>query len=128
MTSPEPGTIGLNLLHSAFGSSSVAASVNGLPWRTVISLDHNLKIAEIAERGGLDNILIADSPGFATAKVDRVFSVFEPLTLLSAIAAHTEHIGIIPTISTSFNEPYNIARQIASTLRSVARRSCSSGT
>ncbi len=39
---------------------------------------------------------------------------FEPLTLLSAIAAATKHIGLVATASTSYSEPYNIARSFAS--------------
>ena len=39
---------------------------------------------------------------------------FEPLTLLSALAAVTEHIGLIATASTTFDEPYHIARRFAS--------------
>ncbi len=38
----------------------------------------------------------------------------EPLTLLSALAAVTEHIGLMATASTSYNEPYNLARYFAS--------------
>ena len=39
---------------------------------------------------------------------------FEPITLLSALAATTYQIGLIATASTSFHEPYSIARQFAS--------------
>jgi alkanesulfonate monooxygenase SsuD/methylene tetrahydromethanopterin reductase-like flavin-dependent oxidoreductase (luciferase family) len=39
---------------------------------------------------------------------------FEPLTLLSALAMVTEHIGLIATMSTSYNEPYHVARKFAS--------------
>jgi FMN-dependent oxidoreductase (nitrilotriacetate monooxygenase family) len=39
---------------------------------------------------------------------------FEPITLLSALAAVTEHVGLVATASTSFNEPYHIARKFAS--------------
>jgi len=45
-----------------------------------------------------------------TARSDQ----FEPLTLLSALAAATEKIGLIGTASTTFNEPYNVARKFAS--------------
>ena len=38
----------------------------------------------------------------------------DPVTLLSAIAALTEHIGLVATATTSYNEPYNIARKFAS--------------
>jgi len=39
---------------------------------------------------------------------------FEPITLLSALAMVTEHIGLIATMSTSYNEPYHVARKFAS--------------
>src|SRR5262249_17822217 len=39
---------------------------------------------------------------------------FEPLTLLSAIAALTSRIGLVATATTSYNEPYNVARKFAS--------------
>ena len=39
---------------------------------------------------------------------------FEPITLLSALAMVTEHIGLIATASTSYNEPYHVARKFAS--------------
>ncbi|WP_268602555.1 LLM class flavin-dependent oxidoreductase, partial [Escherichia coli] len=39
---------------------------------------------------------------------------FEPLTLLSALAAVTEKIGLIATVSTTYNEPYHVARKFAS--------------
>lgn len=110
----EKRAIGLNLLLSAFGSGSTAAIVGGLDWATVTSLEYYVKLAQLAERGGLDNILLADSPGFLTEPVRRTFAVFEPLTLLTALAARTERIGVIPSISTSFTEPYNVARYIAS--------------
>ena len=39
---------------------------------------------------------------------------FDPVTLLSAIAAVTQHIGLVATATTSYNEPYNVARRYAS--------------
>lgn len=45
-----------------------------------------------------------------TARADR----FEPLTLLSALSVVTKHVGLIATVSTTFNEPYNLARKFAS--------------
>ena len=40
-------------------------------------------------------------------------NVFEPVTLLSTLASHTSRIGLGGTVSTSFTEPYNVARQFA---------------
>jgi FMN-dependent oxidoreductase (nitrilotriacetate monooxygenase family) len=80
---------------------------------------HYVKLARQAEEAKFDAIFISDSVGVRnrdiaslsrTARSDQ----FEPLTLLSALAAVTERIGLIATASTSFNEPYNIARKFAS--------------
>ncbi|CAM5761877.1 monooxygenase [Labrys miyagiensis] len=77
-------------------------------------------LAQLAERGKFDMFFIADTPAARTSnlKVWSKFPMFmnqlEPITLLSAIAGATTHIGLGATCSTSFFEPYNIARQFAS--------------
>ncbi len=78
------------------------------------------RIAEIAERGKFDLFFIADTPTVRTDDM-RIWShapVFmnqlEPLTLLSAVAGATKRIGLGATVSTSFSEPYNVARFFAS--------------
>ncbi|OLL31044.1 nitrilotriacetate monooxygenase [Burkholderia sp. SRS-W-2-2016] len=80
---------------------------------------HYAELARIAERAKFDTIFFADSvsvrdtnlPSLSrTARADH----FEPLTLLSALSVVTERIGLIATVSTSFNEPYNVARKFAS--------------
>ncbi|MFC8529838.1 NtaA/DmoA family FMN-dependent monooxygenase [Nocardia sp. NPDC057227] len=68
--------------------------------------------ARTAERGGIDAIFIADAP---TAALEGAATIkFEPVTLLTALARETTSIGLIGTASTSFGEPYNVARQFAS--------------
>ncbi|MFS2005227.1 LLM class flavin-dependent oxidoreductase [Duganella sp. CT11-25] len=62
-----------------------------------------------AERACLDAVFFADS----LALTGGVPSL-EPLTLLSALAASTERIGLIGTATTTYNEPYSVARQFAS--------------
>ncbi|QXI30641.1 LLM class flavin-dependent oxidoreductase [Pseudomonas vanderleydeniana] len=85
------------------------------------SLDfaHFRAIAETAERGKFDALFIADVVALwghhhdalsRTARAEH----FEPLTLMSALAAVTTHIGLIATATTSYNEPYHIARKFAS--------------
>jgi FMN-dependent oxidoreductase (nitrilotriacetate monooxygenase family) len=75
---------------------------------------HFQQLAQIAERGKLDSVFLAD--GLATWHNARrnIASVFEPLTLLAAIAAVTERIGLIATVSTTYNEPFHVARKFAS--------------
>ncbi len=80
-------------------------------------LDQWLHLAKIAERGTLDAIFLADLPGI-TLNAEGILNgpplALDPLVLLAAIASATTHLGLVATISTSFEEPYNVARRIAS--------------
>lgn len=73
-----------------------------------------IEIAQIAERGKLDAVFLADGPALRQNIKHRVHSAFEPITLLSALAVATTRIGLISTASTSYYEPYNLARLFAS--------------
>ena len=72
------------------------------------------EIASIAERGKFDLFFISDGlvmdPGDHPSFLNR----FEPLTLLSALGMVTRHIGLGATVSTTFGEPYHVARMFAS--------------
>ncbi|WP_159884837.1 LLM class flavin-dependent oxidoreductase [Paenibacillus puerhi] len=73
------------------------------------------RLAQKAEAARIDSLFIADGLSIEAKAVQHgpIFG-FEPLTLLSSIATVTERIGLIATVSTTFNEPYNVARQFAS--------------
>ncbi|MGE8656825.1 MAG: LLM class flavin-dependent oxidoreductase [Achromobacter sp.] len=84
-----------------------------------VNFRHYVELARRAEAAKFDAIFLADSVGVRntdlaslsrTARSDH----FEPLTLLSALAAVTEKIGLIATVSTTYNEPYHVARKFAS--------------
>jgi len=75
---------------------------------------HFQQLAQTAERGKLDSIFFADSPALHGDVTQRPFGSLEPTVLLAAIAAVTERIGLIATASTTYNEPYNLARRFAS--------------
>lgn len=84
-------------------------------------LEHYTEFARIAEAAKLDSVFIADIaairldyPEAAAHSAHSGVSHFEPLTLLSALAGATSKIGLIGTASTTFNEPYNLARQFIS--------------
>ncbi|MDB4872522.1 MAG: monooxygenase, partial [Gemmatimonadales bacterium] len=90
-------------------------------WRHARSQPHRAtdvtyfqELAKTAERGKLDSIFFADSLAVWLRIGSNVSGGLEPLTLLSAIAVATEHIGLIATASTTFNEPYTLARNFAS--------------
>lgn len=71
-------------------------------------------IARIAEQGRFDSLFLADQLAIGRSVRHVAQGKLEPLTLLSALAGSTERIGLIATASTTYNEPYNLARQFAS--------------
>jgi len=82
---------------------------------------HYVRLAQAAEAARFDLVFLADGSGTRGDNVDFLsrtahsyVAQFEPLTLLSALAAVTERIGLVGTASTTFNEPYHIARKFAS--------------
>jgi FMN-dependent oxidoreductase (nitrilotriacetate monooxygenase family) len=82
--------------------------------RAHVELEHYIQLARIAERGTFDSLFLADSPQLWGTVGQRPSGALEPLTLLTALATATEHIGLIATASTSYNSPYNLARRLAS--------------
>src|SRR5690606_34271692 len=86
-----------------------------------MDVGHYVNMAQIAERGLFDMVFLADSVGLhdydePPGALSRMATTvqFEPMTLLSAIAMRTRSIGLIASASTTYNEPYHIARKIAS--------------
>jgi FMN-dependent oxidoreductase (nitrilotriacetate monooxygenase family) len=73
-----------------------------------------VNLVRIAERGTFDSLFLADGPQLWSNLAQRPAGALEPLTLLTALATATEHIGLIATASTSYNSPYNLARKFAS--------------
>jgi FMN-dependent oxidoreductase (nitrilotriacetate monooxygenase family) len=80
---------------------------------------HLKRFAQTLERGRFDAFFMADhlavlNMSTQALKRSHTATSFEPLTLLSALAAVTGHIGLIATASTTFDEPYHVARRFAS--------------
>ncbi|GAB3846176.1 LLM class flavin-dependent oxidoreductase [Micromonospora andamanensis] len=80
----------------------------------VSDVRHFVELARIAERGTLDSVFLADGLAVGPSVRHNIQAVFEPLTLLAALATATDHIGLIATVSTTYNEPFNVARKFAS--------------
>ncbi|TDH57594.1 LLM class flavin-dependent oxidoreductase [Dankookia rubra] len=91
--------------------------------RPASNLENAVRLARIAEAGKFDLLFLADGNGVrnldkpdlfaATSPSDRP-GVFEPVTLLSALAMVTEHIGLVATTTTTYDEPFAVARRFAS--------------
>ncbi|ADB29316.1 monooxygenase [Kribbella flavida DSM 17836] len=77
-------------------------------------VEHYRELARIAERGKFDSVFFADSPVLFSDVGRRPAGSLEPTVLLTAIAAVTSRIGLIATASTTYNEPFNLARRFAS--------------
>jgi len=78
-----------------------------------------LELVKLLEKGKFDLAFFADFVGNSGDDVGRGSrhargGGFEPLTLLGALATQTQHIGLVATVNTNFNQPYNLARQMAS--------------
>ncbi|HEY6879057.1 MAG TPA: LLM class flavin-dependent oxidoreductase [Polyangiales bacterium] len=70
--------------------------------------------AQAAERGKFDFLFVADSVYITAKSSPHYLNRFEPLTILSALAAVTEKVGLVGTLTVSYSEPFNVARQFAS--------------
>jgi FMN-dependent oxidoreductase (nitrilotriacetate monooxygenase family) len=109
----------LNTFFMRFGHHPAAwrhpsATGDGRP-----DVDYWVKLAVLAERAKLHTFFLADFIGRSADDLEMhshmgVAFQFEPLTLLSHIAAQTKHIGLVATVNTNFEHPYNIARLFAS--------------
>ncbi|GAB2673957.1 LLM class flavin-dependent oxidoreductase [Saccharopolyspora gloriosae] len=85
-------------------------------------LDHYRRLTEAAERAKLDLVFIADKLAvddiyggdFATVLEHRPNTHLDPIVLLSALSSVTERIGLAATASTTYSEPFHVARMFAS--------------
>lgn len=100
------------------GNHRISWRHENAPSQEVYSLEFYKNLAKEAERAKLDFIFVADHLAVWNAANSSIRHYanprLEPITLLSALAAVTKDIGLVSTVSTSYSEPYNIARIFAS--------------
>ncbi|MER6471600.1 NtaA/DmoA family FMN-dependent monooxygenase [Streptomyces collinus] len=119
-TDHTPMRLGVTLPAPALGHHAAAWRHPGVRPERALSFDHYRALTQTAERGMLDFVLLADAPGTDPANDDvpeaphRTVGGLEPLSLLSALAVHTRHIGLVASASTTCNEPFPLARTLAS--------------
>lgn len=100
---------------------------------TVMNLEQMTHLAKTAERGLFDMLFISDGNGVQQMDWPDLFeancltskpAVFEPVTVLSALAMHTQNIGLLATATTTYEEPFLLARKFASLDHISAGRAC----
>lgn len=105
-------SIGMNIL--GLGGHQAAWRMGEVVPTAHLDIDYYTDIARISERGTLDAIFLADGPALQENVATNPAGRLEPTIVLTAIALATRHIGVIATCSTTYNDPYNLARRLAS--------------
>jgi FMN-dependent oxidoreductase (nitrilotriacetate monooxygenase family) len=103
--------LNVNILHSGFVPS--AWRLAEADPRAFIDVNHYVRVAQMAEAAKFDAVFLADNAAIVDQIDFNTITALEPTVLLASIAAATTRIGVIGTASTSYNEPYNIARRFA---------------
>ncbi|MEK1886844.1 MAG: NtaA/DmoA family FMN-dependent monooxygenase, partial [Phyllobacterium sp.] len=84
-----------------------------------VNIDHFIALTQMAEAAKFDMIFVEDAAAIRERNADIASqaarsTMFEPLSLLAALAVNSTHIGLVATASTTYNEPYGLARSFAS--------------
>ncbi len=110
----------LGVLLNAWGWHIASWRHPDAPTGRASELAHYIELAKTAERGKFDLIFMADSSAISYGtnleglRRAPQTAQFEPVTLLSALAVATSHIGLVGSVTTTYSEPYTVARMIAS--------------
>jgi FMN-dependent oxidoreductase (nitrilotriacetate monooxygenase family) len=105
----------LNLFIQGIGHHEAAWRSADTNPADMLDISYYQKLSQAAEAAKFDAIFIADALAInPNVEFGPFNNFFEPLTLLAAIAAVTERIGLIGTASTTYAEPYDLARRFAS--------------
>jgi alkanesulfonate monooxygenase SsuD/methylene tetrahydromethanopterin reductase-like flavin-dependent oxidoreductase (luciferase family) len=102
--------INVNILNAGvFGGSWRFPGTDGT---AAYRIEHYTSIARKAERAKLDAVFLADGPSLDPSVRHRPANNLEPTTVLARIAAQTRHVGLIGTLSSSYNDPVELARRL----------------
>jgi FMN-dependent oxidoreductase (nitrilotriacetate monooxygenase family) len=86
----------------------------GIPGDASVNISWYIEQARLAEAAKFDLIFIVDSQFITPDSPPHYLNRLEPMTLLSALAVSTRHLGLVATMTTSYNDPFNLARRLAS--------------
>ncbi|MEM5369651.1 LLM class flavin-dependent oxidoreductase [Paraburkholderia azotifigens] len=107
-------SIHLNLFIHGRGHHEAGWRHPGATRKALTDVSYFADLARRAEAGRFDSIFFADSLELGDGARYVASGALEPLTTLAALARETSHIGLIATASTTYTEPFNLARQFAS--------------
>ncbi|WP_431017645.1 NtaA/DmoA family FMN-dependent monooxygenase [Burkholderia gladioli] len=113
MTAPPPRQLHLHVSAWPQGFAPAAWRMPENSPRGFVDIEHYVRIARIAEEGRFDAIFLPDSLAVDGLDAGPV-AALDPTLVLTAVACATTRIGLVATASTSYDEPYNIARRFAS--------------
>jgi FMN-dependent oxidoreductase (nitrilotriacetate monooxygenase family) len=85
-----------------------------IPGDASVNIGWYIEQARLAEAAKFDLIFIVDSQFITADSPPHYLNRLEPMTLLSALAVSTRHLGLVATMTTSYNDPFNLARRLAS--------------
>src|SRR5580698_6806117 len=85
-----------------------------IPGDASVNVNWYIEQARLAEAAKFDLIFIDDSQFITPDSPPHYLNRLEPMTLLSALAVTTRHLGLVATMTTSYNDPFNVARRLAS--------------
>jgi len=85
-----------------------------VPSDASVNLQHYQSITRQAEEAGFSFVFVADGLFINEKSIPHFLNRFEPITILSALSVVTSKIGLVGTLSTSYSEPFTVARQFAS--------------
>ncbi|MDF2671342.1 MAG: monooxygenase, partial [Paenibacillus sp.] len=96
------------------GTSKTAWRHEAVQTNASVNFPYYKKQTQLAEQGKFDFVFIVDSPYITEHSAPHYLNRFEPLTLLSGLAAATSKIGLVGTLTASFTQPFTVARQFMS--------------
>jgi FMN-dependent oxidoreductase (nitrilotriacetate monooxygenase family) len=103
----------INLFLAGLGHHEAAWRLPESRPSSLFELEHYRHAALVAEGGKLDSVFFADTLSTGVNVRRNLMTAIEPTALLAALAPATSRIGLIATASTSYNDPYNLARRFA---------------
>lgn len=105
----EQMVLGVNVL--GLGQRPAAWQSDGLDGTSFVDADYWVTVGREAERGALDALFLADTPTLVDPAA-RPSGALEPTVVLSAVAAATERIGVVGTLTSTYNDPVELAARV----------------